>query len=411
MSAGERVEWLIVGGGLAGGRAALALRKEGAEGAVVVLGDEPDPPYERPHVSKRYLLGEEGWEELRLADDGAWASSDIELRTGVVVTSVDRADRAVVLADGSRVGYQHLLVATGSAPRPLQVPGGDLDGVLLLRTRRDGDRLRVAIEAGGRVVVIGGGWIGNEVAAVARQLGSEVTMLVAGAAPLERALGAEVGGAFTALHRGRGVDVRLGTRVRGIERTTAGLRVHLAAGDAVDGSVVLAGVGAVPRIELARAAGLDVDSGILVDDRFRTSDPAIWAVGDVAEAWHPQLGTRIRLDHWAAAYFGGTAAARSMLGRGAPYERIPYVYSDQYDSTLEWVGWAPTWERVVVRGDLAGPFLAFWLREGRVAAAMQLDTPDARKPLEALVRTRALVPPERLADPALPLEDLVGPSS
>jgi 3-phenylpropionate/trans-cinnamate dioxygenase ferredoxin reductase component len=409
MSTHDQATFVIVGAGLAGGRAALALRKEGFAGRVVLIGDEPDPPYERPHASKQYLLGAETWADIALAPQDGWAERKIELRTGQTVAAIDRERREVALADGERIGYDRLLLATGSSPRPLGVPGGDHDAVLLLRTRVDADRLRTAIATGDRLIVIGGGWIGSEVASVARTLGSEVTLLVSGAAPLDRALGPEVGGAFTRLHRDKGVDVRLGAAVTSIEPAPGGLRLRTADGRTVEGRVALAGVGAAPRVDLAREAGLAIGTGVLVDELFRTDDPAVWAVGDVAEAWHPLLQTRVRLDHWAAAYFGGTAAAKSMLDQGVPYERIPYVYSDQYDSTLEWMGWAPTWQRVVFRGDPGtGVFSAFWLAGGRVAAAMHMNQPDARKPMEALIRAGRQIDPARLADPAVPLADLDG---
>lgn len=401
--------FVIVGAGMAGGRAALTLRKQGFQGRLVMLGAEPDAPYERPPLSKDYLRGEQAADTLAIRPkDHAWPDIGVELRTGVVVRRIDRASETVETEGGERVGYDRLLLATGSEPRRLEVPGGDLDGVMVLRTRADADRIRGAIRAGGDVVVVGGGWIGAEVSACARQLGAPVTLFT-GRAPLLRGpLGDEVGRIYERLHRKHDVGVRQGESVAAIEGTDGHVSsVVTTDGSRLPASVVVVGIGATPRVDLAREAGLDTDGGVRVNPMFRTGDPRIWAVGDIAVMRHPLLGRDVRLDHWAAAWYGGPAAAASMLDAGAPYERLPYLYSDQYDLSMEAWGVPPAWDRVVVREVDTDAFVAFWLSGGRVVGTMLGNVPDARKPLETLVRTAVVVPTDRLADPSVPLADLV----
>jgi 3-phenylpropionate/trans-cinnamate dioxygenase ferredoxin reductase subunit len=404
----HRLTIVIVGAGMAGGRAAMTLRKEGYEGRIVLVGDEPRPPYERPPLSKHYLRGEQAADALAIAPrEGGWEGARVELRTGTHVARLDIAASEVELDGGERISYDRALLATGSEPRSLIVPGADLDGVLMLRTLDDADRIRAAISAGGRIAIVGGGWIGGEVAACARQLGADVVLLTGSAGLLERQLGPEVSGIYTDLHRRHGVDVRSGAQASAIEGSGGRVSgVRLSDGTIVGASAVVVGIGASPRLDLAREAGLEVGAGVRVDPLFRTSAPGVFAVGDVAEAWHPLVARHVRLDHWAAAWFGGPAAAKSMLDEGSPYERVPYLYSDQYDLSMESWGVPPAWDRVVVRGDAAaGSFLAFWLHGGRVVGAMLGNQPEARKQLEPLVRLQVPADPARLADPAISLDD------
>jgi 3-phenylpropionate/trans-cinnamate dioxygenase ferredoxin reductase subunit len=395
--------YVIVGAALAGAKAAETLREEGFEGRVVLLGSEPERPYERPPLSKDYLRGEAERDAARVHPDGFYDEKDIELRTEVTVTAVDVAANEVALGD-ERVGYSKLLLATGAEPRTLPVPGADLEGVHYLRDFRDSDALRSRIEAGGRVAVVGAGWIGSEVAASARQKGCEVTLIEQLDVPLERVLGREVGEVYAAIHRDQGVELLTGTAVEAIEGAGRAERVRLGGGRTVDCDFVVVGIGVAPRVALAEAAGLDVGDGIEVDEHLRTSHENVFAAGDVASAWHPLFEQRLRVEHWHNALEQGPAAARSMLGTGGPYDRIPYFFSDQYDVGMEYAGHATEWDEVVFRGDAgAREFIAFWLKDGRVLAGMNVNVWDVTDDIQALIRSRTVVDRERLKDPGSPL--------
>jgi 3-phenylpropionate/trans-cinnamate dioxygenase ferredoxin reductase component len=400
---------VIVGAGLAGARAAEALRAEGFEGRVVLLGDEGRRPYERPALSKGYLRGDEGPEALPVHDEGFYEAGGIELRADAAVVAIDRARGTVVLADGEQLAFDLLLLATGAEARHLEVPGADLDGVLTLRTVDDADRLRAALEGATAVAVVGGGWIGAEVAAVARQLGREVALVHPGPAPLHRILGPEVAGVYGRLHADHGVRLLGGRRVTALAGTGAVEAVVTDQGDEVPADLVVAGVGARPRTELASAAGLAVDDGVVVDATLRTADARIFAAGDVARAWHPLLDRSLRVEHWANALNQGPAAARTMLGGQEPYVRLPYFYSDQYDVGMELLGVAEPTDRVVFRGDPARrEFIAFWIRprDGRVVAAMNVNVWDVVEDLRRVIIAGAPVDESRLRDPDVALPDL-----
>jgi len=400
--------YVIVGAAFAGAKAAETLREEGFDGRVVLLGEEDVRPYERPPLSKDYLRGEAGEDAIWVHDAGFYADNDVELRTGVHVTELALAASEVVLEGGERIGFDKLLLATGAAPRRLPVPGMELDGVHLLRTVHDSDRLREALANGGRLVVIGAGWIGAEVAASARQKGVDVTLLAPEAVPLERVLGAEIGALYRDVHAAHGVDLALGTGVEAIEGSGRVTGVRASDGRLLEADLVVVGVGVAPRVELAEAAGLLVDDGVAVDDRLRTSAPNVFAAGDVARAQHPLLGAAIRVEHWANALEQGPAAARNMLGRDIAYDRVPYFFSDQYDVGMEYAGHAAPTDRVVFRGDPAAmEFLAFWLRDGRVTAGMNVNVWDVTDDIQALVRSGAPVDENALRDPDVPLSDLV----
>ena len=394
--------YVIVGAGLAGAKAAETLRAEGFDGPVVLLGDEDQVPYERPPLSKGYLLGKEARESSQVHPADWYGEHDVQLRLGTLVIAVRPAEHEVELAGGERVRYAKLLLTTGSVVRPLDVPGGD--AVLTLRRLPDADRLRAAFRPGARVVVVGAGWIGLETTAAAREHGAEVTLVEADPQPLNRVLGAEMGRVFADLHREHGVDLRLDSGVREIRPGS----VVLADGSSVPADVVVAGVGISPDTRLAEVAGLAVDNGVVVDASLRTSDPDVYAAGDVANLEHPLFG-RIRVEHWANALNGGPAAARAMLGQEVSYDRVPYFYSDQYDLGMEYSGWAPpgSYDSVVVRGDLgAREFVAFWLSEGRVLAGMNVNVWDVTDDIGTLVRRGTPVDPARLTDPEVPLTDL-----
>ena len=403
---------VIAGAGLAGAKAAETLRDEGFDGPVVLIGDETERPYERPPLSKDYLLGKAERETIFVHPQSWYAEHDVDLRLGVPVTGIDAAAHAVSLADGSRVGYAKLLLATGSSPRRLPVEGDDLDGVLYLRRVSDSDQMKAAFQTAPRVVVIGGGWIGLETAAAARAAGAEVTILEASKLPLLRVLGKEAAKVFADLHREQGVELRFEVSVA--EITGSGGRasgVRLGDGSHVPADVIVVGVGITPNIGLAEAAGLQVGNGIVVDARLRSSDQDIYAAGDVANAYHPVLGKHIRVEHWANALNQPQAAAKAMLGQDVGYDLIPYFYTDQYDLGMEYAGHVEPggYEQVVFRGDVAGrEFIAFWLAGGRLLAGMNVNIWDVNETIQALVRSGRTVDPGRLADADVPLEELLG---
>jgi 3-phenylpropionate/trans-cinnamate dioxygenase ferredoxin reductase component len=399
--------FVIVGASLAGAKAAETLRAEGFDGRLVLIGSEHERPYERPPLSKEYLRGEAGRDKVYVHDEGFYADQGIELRLGRTAVSIDPPAGEVALDDGERLRYDRLLLATGAEPRRLDVPGGDLDGVLYLRSVGDSDSLRARLDRGGRVVVVGAGWIGAEVAASARQRGLEVTVLDPLAVPLERVLGPEVGAVYRDIHTDHGVRMLLQTGVEAFEGETAVERVRASDGQALDCDFVVVGVGVRPRSDLAAQAGIAVDDGILVDDNLETSVPGVFAAGDVAGAWHPFYRERIRVEHWANALNQGPAAARNMLGRSATYDRLPYFFSDQYDVGMEYSGFAGTWDRVVFRGDPATrEFIAFWLAGDRVLAGMNVNVWDVTDDIQRLIRERVPVDDDRLRDPDVPLAEL-----
>jgi 3-phenylpropionate/trans-cinnamate dioxygenase ferredoxin reductase subunit len=399
--------FVIVGASLAGAKAAEALRAEGFEGRVVLIGAEHERPYERPPLSKEYLRGEAGREKLYVHDEGFYAENDIDVRLGRMATGLDRAARVVTLHDDERVRYDRLLLTTGAEPRRLPVAGADLDGVLYLRTVAHSDALRERLDRGGTVVVVGAGWIGSEVAASARQRGLEVTVIDPLTVPLERVLGAEVGAVYRDVHRDHGVHMLMRTGVEGFEGDGKVERVRTTDGRTLECDFVVVGIGAQPRSALAVQAGLCVDDGIVVDEHLQTSMPGVFAAGDVAMTHYPLLGQRIRVEHWANALNQGPVAARNMLGRAEVYDRVPYFFSDQYDVGMEYSGFARTWDRVVFRGDPASrEFIAFWLAGDRVLAGMNVNIWDVTEPIQTLIRERVVVDDRRLADPGVPLDEL-----
>ena len=401
--------FVIVGASLAGAKAAETLRAEGFDGRVVLIGDEARRPYERPPLSKDYLRGEKDFDAAAVHPAGFYDEHDIDLRTSTTVTAIGPAERSVTLASGEQITWDRLLLATGAVPRRLSVEGADLPGVLYLRSVEDANTLRQAISPSAQVVVIGAGWIGAEVAASARQVGAAVAIVELAAVPLERVLGPEVGAVYRDLHASHGVDLHFWVGVEAIVGSTAVEAVRLSDGTVLDATAVVVGVGVTPRVELAEAAGLAVDNGVVVDEHLQTSVPGIFAAGDVANAFHPRYGTRIRLEHWSAALNQGPAAARAMLGQQVSYDRTPYFFSDQYDLGMEYRGWAPDFDQVVFRGDPAsGAFLCFWLRHGNVAAAMNANIWDAGDAIEALLRGDRPIDPARLADPEIDLAGLAG---
>ncbi|MCV7400769.1 FAD-dependent oxidoreductase [Mycobacterium fragae] len=404
--------FVIVGGGLAGAKAAEALRDKDFDGQVVLIAEEEHLPYERPPLSKEFLAGKKSLSEFTVHDSAWYQEHDVDLRLGALAVSVDAAAHTVGLADDSTVGYDKLLLATGSRSRRLPIPGADAAGVLYLRTYDDGEALNSQLAEGSSLAVVGAGWIGLEVAASARQRGVNVAVVETAKLPLMAALGEEVGTVFAKLHRDHGVDLRLESAVEEISTAdgkATGLRLR--DGSTIAADAVLVAVGAQPNIELAEQAGLAMgDGGVLVDATLHTSDADIYAVGDIAAAEHPLFGTRIRTEHWANALKQPAIAVAGMLGESTEYAELPYFFTDQYDLGMEYAGHAPSYDRVVFRGDVDGrEFVAFWLdADNRVLAGMNVNIWDVLDDVKELIRSRRPVDRDRLADPQAPLGELVG---
>lgn len=412
--------YVIVGAGLAGAKAAETLRGEGFDGDIVLLGTEPERPYERPPLSKGVLLGKAERESAFVHPASWYAQNRVDFRPGVTVTAIDPAGHTVT-ADGGAVAYDKLLLATGAAPRRLDLPGADLDGVHYLRTMQESERLRAAFATGGRVVIIGAGWIGLETAAAARLADCPVTVVEPEPGALHRTLGPELGAVFGGLHRSHGVEFRFGETVtslfvppqapprpgESVAPKIAG--VVTSSGAQVRAEVIVVGIGVIPNDALAQAAGLEVSNGVVTDAALRASDPDIYAAGDVASSFNPLLGHRVRVDHWSNALNGGVAAAKSMLGQDVSYDRVPYFYSDQYDLGMECSGLPSpgTYDQVIYRGDVpAREFIAFWLSAGRLVAGMNVNVWDVAGDIQALIRSGRELDPARLANPAIPLTDV-----
>jgi len=404
--------YVIAGASLAGAKAAETLRDEGFDGEIVLLGSEPERPYERPPLSKGYLLGNDPRDSVYVHPADWYAEHGVDLRQGVTVTAIDRGAgplSGTVAISGpageAELPYDKLLLATGASPRRLDFPGSDRDEVLYLRTLADSDRLRSALQAGTRVVVAGAGWIGLETTAAARSADCPVTVLEPQPSALHDQIGPELGAVFADLHRGHGVEFRFGEKA--VEFRPG--MVITSSGAEIPADILIVGIGAAPNDGLAARAGLEVANGVLTDAALRSSDENIFACGDVANSFHPLLGRRIRVEHWANALNGGPAAARSMLGQPVSYDHVPYFYSDQYELGMECAGVpAPgTYDQVAYRGDPATlEFIAFWLSGGAVVAGMNVNVWDVNDDIQSLIRSARPIDPARLTDPDIPLTDL-----
>jgi 3-phenylpropionate/trans-cinnamate dioxygenase ferredoxin reductase subunit len=396
--------FVIVGAGLAGAKAAEALRERGFDGRLVLIGDEPERPYERPPLSKDYLRGEADRKPY-VHSESFYADNQIELQTSTRVTGLDTGLQELRLEGDRHLGYDRLLIATGAVPRRLDVPGADLGGIHYLRTVADSERIGERIATGERLVVIGSGWVGAEIAASAREKGSQVTMLEMGSLPLERVLGPEVGQIYLDLHRDHGVEFLPETTVERFEGQGSVERLVTADGAVIETGFVVVGIGVAPRVGLVEGTGIQIDNGILVDERLQATAPGVFAAGDVANAYHPFYGHGFRVEHWATALNQGPVAARAMLGEEVSYEEIPYFFSDQYDAGMEYSGYAADWDEVVFRGDVAArEFVAFWLKDERVLAGLNLNVWDVNEAVQELIRSRGRVDRDRLADPDVPLD-------
>lgn len=398
---------VIIGAGQAGVQVALSLRQGGHAGGITLIGDEPHAPYQRPPLSKAYLKGEMGVEQLVLRPVEALAAQGIKLRTGGRVTGIDHAAR-VVTAEGLSLSYDHLVVATGTRPRPLPLPGADLPGVLTLRRIEDADRLASALAGAKDVVIIGGGFIGLEAAATARLKGKAVTVVEAAQRVMGRAVAPAISAWFEAIHRGMGTVVLTGAGVAGIEGAGRVASVTLADGRRVPADLVLVGIGAVPNDELAKAAGLHCPNGIATDAQGRTEDPAIWAVGDCAYAPNPYAGGPFRLESVQNAIDQAKCVAAAILGGDRPYDAVPWFWSDQGSAKLQTTGLPLSPDAHVLRGNPdEGRFTVFHLKGGTIIAADSVNMPADHMAARRLVAARAVVAPDTLADPAIPLKSLI----
>ena len=400
--------FVIVGASLAGAKAAQELRDRGFDGHVVLIGAEDERPYERPPLTKDYLRGESERDKAHVHPAGYYDEHEIELETGATVSSIDPDASRVKLDDGREFAYDRLLLATGAEPRRIAVPGSELEGIHYLRTLEDCDALRARLDACESVAVVGAGWIGSEFAASARQGGLAVTVIDPLSLPNERVFGTEIGTFYRDVHVQHGVQMLLGEGLEAFEGDGSVSRVRTNTGKVIECDFAVVGIGVTPRTQLAADAGLEVDNGVVANERLETSAPGIFAAGDVVNAWHPFFEQRIRVEHWANALNQGPAAARSMLGEDESYERIPYFFSDQYDVGMEYSGYATSWDQVVFRGDRdGGEFIAFWLRDGRVVGGMNVNVWDVNQHVQALIRARRPVDVAALADTDTPLDSLV----
>jgi NADPH-dependent 2,4-dienoyl-CoA reductase/sulfur reductase-like enzyme len=402
----------IVGGGLAGAKAAEALRDGGFDGELVLFGSEPERPYERPALSKGYLLGKDTRDSVFVHPADWYPEHSVDLRAGVTVAMIDPAAHLVTF-DGGTLGYDKLLLATGSSARRVDLPGAGLGNVLYLRTLPESDALREAFTPDARVVIVGAGWIGLEAAAAARTAGASVTVLEPQPTALYRVLGPELGEKFARLHRSHGVEFRFEESAAEFRAAGPGSgrvgSVVTTTGAELPADVVVVGIGVTPNVGLAESAGLEVGNGVVTDSALRTSDPDIFAAGDVASSYVPLLGRHLRLDHWSNALNGGKAAGYSMLGQQVEYNRVPYFYSDQYDLGMECAGLPEPgrYDQVVYRGDSDTlEFIAFWLQERRLVAGMNVNVWDVSDDIQGLIRSARPLDPGRLANPGIPLTEV-----
>jgi 3-phenylpropionate/trans-cinnamate dioxygenase ferredoxin reductase subunit len=401
----ERI--VIVGASLAGGRAAETLRAEGFDGRIVMIGAEPERPYERPPLSKHVLRGDAADEKVFLRPTTYYGEQSIELRLGVRATRLDPRHRLIELDAGQTEPFDKLLIATGARVRRLPVPGADLPGVFYLRTLADARAIRAASEEASHVVVVGAGFIGAEVAASSKMRGLDVTVLEMLPVPLQRGLGDAVGQIYGEIHRERGVDLRLREGIAAFRGNGRLEQVVTASGATIDCDLAVVGVGVTPETEWLEGSGIDLDNGVVVDEYCRTSDSNVFAAGDVASWWHPILAERLRVEHYENAQNQGVAAAKAMIGKAEPYAPVPFFWSDQYDLTMQYVGHATGRDEVVFRGDVASRrFLAFYVRDGRLRAALGINRFRDVSAARRIIRDGIAVTPEKLADEQVDLRKL-----
>ena len=401
-------KFVIIGAGQAAGRAAEAMRTQGFDGSVTIVGDEAYPPYERPALSKQVLIGEDEPDSTYVHQPAYYDEHQIKLKLGVSAKAIDRETKSVSLSDGTTLDYTKLLIATGSQLRRLSLPGSDLAGIHYLRGIDDSLAIRAALSADAKVAVVGGGYIGLEVAAAARKRNCQVTVIEMMDQLIGRAAAPEIGAIFEAIHRGHGVDIRTSTPVTGFEGDGHVRRVLCGDSEPVDADVVIVGIGILPNDDLASAAGLPTDNGIVVDEHGRTEDPDIYAAGDVTNHPNTILGRRIRLESWQNAQNQAITAAKAMCGIEETYAQVPWFWSDQYDVNLQIVGMPEAWSEVVIRGDTGAlTFTAFYLQDGCVVGANAINSPRDIPIARQMIQRGAKVDPAALADPETSLRKLL----
>ena len=399
--------YVIVGGSLAGATAAVTLREEGADGSVTLIGAEHQPPYERPPLSKAYLRGEVPFDKSLVRPAAFYAEHRIETLSDIHATRIDTSARVVELEDRRRVPFDVLLIATGGRNRRISIPGSELEGIYSLRTVEDADRIKAEIGVGRRVVVVGMGFIGSEVAASLRQKGLDVVAIEPAKTPLFRVLGEAVGQNIADLHRAHGVRTIFEDTVAAFEGTQRVARVITKGGLRLDCDFVVAGIGIEPVVDMLDGTGVHVDNGVVVDQYCQTNVPGIYAAGDVANHYHPVFERQIRVEHWHNAIKQGAAAARNMLGKLVPYDEIHWFWSDQYEANLQYAGFHTKWDQLVVRGRLdSGSFLAFYINDERIDAVVGLNrAKDVRRAIP-LIKARRMLNLGQLQDESIDLRSL-----
>lgn len=398
---------VILGGGVAAYGAAEALRAAGFDGPVTLVSAEPVVPYDRTTLSKAFLQGQKTVEEILFKPARYYQGLGIELRLGQRVTAADLERRELALEPGERLPFDVLLIATGAEPVRLRLPGFDLPGVRYLRSLADAQALREDLSRAERVLVIGAGFIGAEVAASARALGKQVTLVDLLPVPLAGPLGEEVGAILAEVHRRHGVELRMGQKVAKLRGHRSVEEAVLESGQRITCDLVVVGVGVRPAVALFQGSGLQIEDGILVDEHCATSVPGVYAAGDVANWWHPVIGRRLRVEHFDNAVQQGAAAARAIAGDPQPYAPVPYFWSDQYDLNLQYAGYPGPWDQVVLRGDPVAPSVTvFYLRQGMIEAVVTINRPRELRPGRRLIEARARVDPTVLVDPATDLRAL-----
>ena len=399
--------YVIVGAGIAGNAAAETLRKQGFEGKVHLVGAEPHRPYDRPPLSKEFLSGSKEQDKLFFKPEDFYAEHSIQLHLGTEATALDPTSKTLTLADGASLRFDKLLLATGSRVRTLPIPGSELEGIHYLRTIDDSQAIAQSMNSASRVVIVGAGFIGSEVAAVCKTAGLEVTVLEIQPQPMAHILGEEMGAIYANLHTSRGIDLRLQEGISGIRGSSRAEQVITDQGNAIDCDFVVIGVGIAPDTTLAKSAGLEVDRGILVDEHCQTSHPDIYAAGDVANWFHPGLGHRLRVEHWDNALNQGAAAAKSMLGAPEPYSPTLYFWSDQYDLNIQYLGHATEWDEIAIRGNPGEEkFTAFYLKDGSVHGALVVNNFRDIRPTRTLIGQKTPITAASLSDDSTNLKQL-----
>jgi 3-phenylpropionate/trans-cinnamate dioxygenase ferredoxin reductase component len=399
--------YVIVGASLAGATAAITLREEGADGTVTLIGAENELPYERPPLSKAYLRGDVPFDKALVRSAAFYTEHGIETILGTRVARIDPSTSVVELEDRRHVPFDALLIATGGRNRRVSIPGADHEGIYGLRTVQDADRIRKEIVAGRRVVVVGMGFIGSEVAASLRQKGLDVVAIDPSKTPLFRVLGEAVGQTIADLHRAHGVRTIFEDTVAAFEGTRRVTHVVTKAGLRLECDFVVVGIGIEPAVEILEGSGIHVNNGVVVDEYCQTNVSGVYAAGDVANHYHPIFNRRIRVEHWQNAIKQGAAAARNMLGRRVAYDEIHWFWSDQYDANLQYAGFHASWEQLIVRGRLdSGSYLACYVNDGRIDAVVGLNRPRDVRRVMPFIKSRRAVDLEQLRDEGVDLRSL-----